>query len=465
MFWKFKKSIRFHLFMLFALVMVAFVLTLVLLNATFLEQYYVIKNEGLFKNVATQVLSALNEPNPQSILADLDRSEGISIFIADQKYTLKYASQKQREKLPREIVEFIKEQKPDSRAAYAVVEKPNAEPKLLYVARHQKDYMVLTKPMKGIRESVTIADEFFLFGGIFALIVGSLSMLGFSKSLTKPIVEMSAVAHDMAELKFERKVVVKTQDELGVLAQSLNTVSDRLKASIENLKGDIEFQKMLSRDLSHEMRTPIGVIKGYAEGLKFGVADETHMRQKYLDTIISECDRMDHMVKELLDLSKLEAKDFVLTDVVAFRLSSLCETVRERFAPIISEHQINFSVECDSSICISANYSLLERLLSNLLSNAIKYNNEKKIVRLSVREYHNQVEIVVFNTSEDIEEVELAKIFDTFYKIDKARSRKAGGHGLGLSIVSSIAHHHGGTVIARKRMDGIEFVLSLPCVQ
>ena len=464
-----KKSIRFNLFVIFAVMMVAFVVCGILLNVFMLEKYYILKNKAIFNSVSAEVVTALsNGDDVQRIIEEIDRSDGISVTIANRNMINEHTSfpqKKDNNHLPKEIEELIKGSNKNIKKspAYSTIEKQDAlQPKLAYVIMTDGDqYVVLTKPMKGIRESVVMANQFYVMAGAVALLFGSLFMFRFSNKVTKPIIEMSEVAQDISELKFGRKLRVKSDDELSILARSINTLSDKLEASIEGLKSDIEFQKSLSRNMSHELKTPIGVIKGYAEGILFGVADNPEMLEKYLKTITGECDRMDELVKEMLILSRLSAKDYALSDVTEFDSKSVVGDILERFESHIKNGGINFVVDCCHNIKITANYDLLLRAISNLISNAFKYCDENKYVRLDISE-GDQVEIRVFNTCTGIPKNEQSKIFDEFYKIDKSRSREGGGHGLGLSIVKSIAFLHKGNIEVHNTKGGVEFILTLP---
>lgn len=309
-----------------------------------------------------------------------------------------------------------------------------------------------------------IANQFYVIAGVIAFVFGSLFMLRFSYKVTHPIIEMSETARDISELKFGRKLTVRSKDELSVLAQSINTLSDKLETSIESLKGDIEFQRSLSRNMSHELKTPIGVIKGYAEGLLFGVADNAEMKERYLKTITTECDRMDSLVKEMLTLSRISAKNYVLCDIEDFQVSETVSEVIQIFDNQIKERDINFVADFDKSTKIHANYSLFLRAVSNLVSNAIKYCDENKYVRVNINNEEANTQICVFNTCAGIPEEEQGKIFDEFYKIDKSRSREDSGHGLGLPIVRTIANLHGGSVRVRNIKGGVEFILTIPSV-
>jgi two-component system sensor histidine kinase VanS len=289
-----------------------------------------------------------------------------------------------------------------------------------------------------------------------------LSCFALPTGVTQPVIEMSRIANSISKLDFEKKVSFQSEDELGTLAASINMLSDRLRASIDDLKKDIEFQKTLSRNLSHELKTPIGVIKGYAEGLKYGLADTEEKKENYLGVMIGECDRMDELVKEILLLSRLSAKDFVLKDKTEFTAGSIFSAINERFAYELEGEQIKFLCDIKNPAVIYGNYDLIFHAVTNLFSNAVKYNDDRRQIELSASETDSETVIRIFNTCAGIPEGELLKIFDEFYKIDPSRSREEKGHGLGLSIVRSVAVLHGGCVSARNKDDGVEFELIFP---
>lgn len=465
-----KKSIRSNMFVFFIIFMVAFMLTSVFLNVFLLEKYHIFKSKDTFSTVVKEVEAALSQNDKiQQKLEVIDRTEGVSISVADKNYTILFTSFPQKKgdsnRLPKEIEKLIEGTNKNIKKtpAYSAIEKNNEQTKLAYIIEASDGkYIVITKPMKGIHESVGISNQFYIIVGIFALFVGSFFMFKFSNKVTKPIIEMSKIAENISNLNFDKKIEAKTDDEIGVLASSINTVSDKLKVSIEGLRNDIEFQKALSRNMFHELKTPIGVIKGYAEGLAFGVADNPEMREKYVGIIVNECDRMNNLVIDMLELSKLEAKDYSMQNLVEFELGKLLGSIKECYEHTITEQNIKFLFEYNSEIHIRANYELLERSVRNLVSNAIKYNDENKYIRLSARENTESVQISVFNTCKGIPQNEIGKIFDVFYKIDKARTRESGGHGLGLSIVKSIIELHHGSISVENKKGGVEFIIKLP---
>ena len=467
-----KLSITKKLFLLFVSLMLVFIICGLLINSFFLEEYYIYSNRGLFEIEYTKVSANLDLDSDSflSFIEDIDRNEGIAVTVTDKMLLVKYASnegkrQQNAEKLPKEVEALITSRSNELNRGmiYAVTESSNSQTaRLVYIKKERNDTIViLSKPLKGIRESAEISNHFYMLEGFFILIIGSGAMLLFSKRVTKPIIQMSNVAVGISNLNFDEKVGTKSKDEIGTLGLSINAISDKLKISIDGLKRDIEHQKELARNTSHELKTPIGVIKGYTEGLLFDIVQDKETRKEYLQTIISECDRMDKMVNELLDLSVLQTKSLEPEQITRFSVADLLGSVLERFEPFLKERQITCHTQIQKDVYLEGNYELLERAIGNIIFNAIKFNDDNNYIKITGEVNENKKVIKIFNTGAPIPEHDLETIFEVFYKVDKARSRKAPGHGLGLAIVKSIIDLHGGKVFACNKKGGVEFTIIL----
>lgn len=461
-----KKSIRRNFFVFFVIFMGIFMLSSVCLNILFLEKFYVIKNKDLLSVQALEIQQyiMIQDGNFQKKIEAIDRTEGISVSIADEDYKVlmtSYPMKRDNNKIPKEIEQLI--ERNNKIEIYDVVEKSNETKKIVYITQAKNgNFIILTKQMKGIEESAIISNQFNIIIGIALLAFGSIFMIRFSNKITQPIIKMSHIAESISNLEFDERVDITNQDEIGVLAKSINILSDKLKMSLNRMKNDIEFQKTLSRNMAHELKTPIGVIKGYAEGLAYGVATSPEMHRQYIHTIVDECDRMDNLVMEMLELSKLEAENYVLDNVEIFAFHKLIESIKIRFSCEFIDQNIRFIYEESCDVQMKANYELLERAISNLVSNAIRYNDENKYIRIFAKEKQAEIQITVYNTCKGIDSKEIQRIFDPFYKVDKARSRSNDGHGLGLSIVKSIVELHQGTMTVENIKGGIEFSICLP---
>ena len=290
-------------------------------------------------------------------------------------------------------------------------------------------------------------------GGIFIVI--------FSKKITRPIIEMSNVAEGISNLDFNKHVIYYSQDELGSLGKSINKMSEKLNANMGALRKDVSRRKQLVRNISHELKTPIGIIKGYAEGLKYGVADDKEKVQKYCQVIAEECNRMDKMVGELLNLSMLESGGVEL-NILRFNIEELVKKLVNRFEPLIIKEGITLDLDIQEDLVVFADYEYLGRALNNYITNAINHIGGMKIIRVIIKKEVDVIRISVFNTGKHISEEDLINIWDAFYKVDKARTRQYGGHGVGLSIVKLIVELHKGRVGVENVKEGVLFFIDIP---
>ena len=242
------------------------------------------------------------------------------------------------------------------------------------------------------------------------------------------------------------------EDEIGVLGANFNTMSERLEHTISELKNvnfelqrDIEQKEKLETmrtefigNVSHELKTPIALIQGYAEGLKEGISDDPESRAFYCDVIIDEAGKMNQMVKNLLTLSQLEEGDEVM--FARFNVVDLIRGVIQSNEILLQQKEVQLQFRQDQPVYVWADEFKVEQVLRNYLSNALNHVEGERVidVRLQVDEIREIVRITVFNTGKPIPEEELEHIWQKFYKVDKARTREYGGNGIGLSIVKAI---------------------------
>ncbi len=454
----------------------AFLLALVLggvaLNAVYLLRFYIAQNRPVFTATADRIaLQHATDPQGVSDLIDgIDRLDGIACTLVGPDLSIVASSYPPKttrtEKLAAEIAQIIQNNGAalSGRAIYRVVDRADQASKLVYIRKlDDGSFLVLTRAIKGIRESVAIANRFYAFSGLVLLVAGGIFIFFYAKRTTKPIVAMSEAAEGIARLDFSRRVGTDAQDEIGTLGRSIDLISERLSGSLEELREDVERRKQLVRNISHDLKTPIGVIKGYAEGLRFGVADDDEKRDRYCEVIAAECDRMDDMVRELLDLSMLENGGRE-ADRTRFDLAELVRRVASRFESSAKEKGAVLEADGPVPVPVDADETLVERAVVNFVTNAIHHvEGEQRLIRVSASARPaGGARVTVSNTGAPIPPGELDRVWDLFHKGDRARSRAYGGHGLGLSIVKRIADLHGGTVGVENVDEGVRFFLDLP---
>ena len=313
---------------------------------------------------------------------------------------------------------------------------------------------ILRSPMESIRESVTLSNEFLIYITLIMAVLGSLFVWYFTRRITNPLLELTRLSERMAHLDFEAKYKSGGQNEVGVLGANFNAMSEKLESTISELKNaNYELQKDIERkekidsmrtefigNVSHELKTPIALIQGYAEGLKEGVSADAESREYYCDVILDEANKMNQLVKSLLTLNQLEFGEeeiaferFNIVEVIVGVLESNDILIQQKEAKV----QVNVA---DEAIYVWADEYRVEQVIQNYLSNALNHLEGDRVIdiRISVNPETDKVQISVFNTGKQIPKEDIEHIWSKFYKVDKARTREYGGHGIGLSIVKAI---------------------------
>ncbi len=313
--------------------------------------------------------------------------------------------------------------------------------------------IVIRTPIESIRDSVQISNRFLSYVGIILIAIGVIIANVLAKNITGPIKELASISEKMAGLDFDVKYDDRGRaDEMAVLGHSINVMSRNMERTISELKtANNELQSDLTRkteqeemrrdflsNVSHELKTPIALIQGYAEGLKDCVNDDADSRDYYCDVIIDEASKMNTLVQQLLKLNQLENNQSQI-DFERFDLVELVKSCIQAVDILLRQNEIRLKfTSADSAYVWSDSYGI-EMVVSNYLSNAIHYAAGEKVIEVSLEEREDVIRIQIFNTGDPISEEELDKIWNKFYKIDKARTREYGGTGIGLSVVKAVA--------------------------
>lgn len=230
----------------------------------------------------------------------------------------------------------------------------------------------------------------------------------------------------------------------------------RLTTALDYAKEAEENRRVMVSNIAHELKTPLAVVHGYAEGLRDHIAEDK--REKYLDTILSETERMDGMVHDMLDLSRLEAGKVKLSRD-EFSLTALTRSIFDRLSPLAEAKGLQVSFDADGDCTVIADEARIGQVVTNFASNAVKYTPESGEIRVKIKKAGGKTRFSIENTAVHFTDEELAKVWDTFYRGDK--SRHSEGTGLGLAIAKNIVELHGGTVSVRNTDTGVEFGFEL----
>ncbi|HWP97287.1 MAG TPA: HAMP domain-containing sensor histidine kinase [Syntrophomonadaceae bacterium] len=484
-----KRSIRYRLFASISLLIGFFVLCAWMLNTFYLGSFYRAQKTTFLMNTATEI-NQLYKGSSEDInqeLESLERNSGVNILIEDGSLSIKYATTPRFQQGPRRKADVLLILSPQqasalqqngsflitTRDAFLDTDFLN----LVFVLNNQ-DYLILSTPLLAIQQNAAIANQFFLYTGLLTLIIGLLLAFLFSRSFTRPILELNDITQRMTSLDFSKKYQGKNADEIGDLGQNINSLSDQLYKSITELqeanqvlKEDIEKERRIDEmrkefvsSVSHELKTPIALIQGYAEGLKVNIMEDEENKNFYCDVIMDEAGKMNKLVRDLLDLSHIESGQFRLEKDV-FDLSALIDRIMAKFDPVFKQKDVHLEVEKDNRLLVYADRIRSEQVLVNYLNNAVNHLDEARLLKITVTRCTQKAHISVFNSGNPIPEDALDKLFTSFYKVDKARTRSYGGTGLGLSVVRAIQELDGNALGVFNRENGVEFWFELDQMQ
>lgn len=321
----------------------------------------------------------------------------------------------------------------------------------------------LSLPLSEVEAQVGHIYKMVLTGGgvalVFVMVIGFLV----SRGIIGPLTEMTAVAKAITHGDFSRRLSLQGDDELVVLARSLNRMSDELQQKIKHLQEADRLKTELVANVSHELKTPLTSIMGFIETLQDGAIEDADNSRRFLSIIDRHAKRLSVTVNDLLQLSELEGGRYKL-NLETLDLNDLINDVATGFLSATGQRRQQMEVQCQGEpVIIRADRVRMEQAISNVIDNAIKYTPDGGKVIVTVRKRPEGVDITVSDTGIGIPPEHLAHVFNRFYRVDKARSRKAGGSGLGLAIVKHTMLLHGGAVsIDSEHGKGTRITLKLP---
>ena len=460
-------------------------------NNTFLETYYTYNKEQELLRGFEKVQQACEDDSMDSSNFDITfeticANGNINILIIDENGFLVKSSYSNVQRFQMQIEDMIYG---SDRGKITVLSRGDD-----YVLQRQTDkrlqsdflvlfgtledgsYVYMRTALESIRESATITNQFFIIVSGASIIISIFLIVFLSRSISKPIRTLSGISRQMTGLDFDAKYrsdpyISREIDELG---QSMNGLSLTLEQTISELKSanvrlqqDIakreqidEMRKDFLSNVSHELKTPLALIQGYAEGLKECVNDDEESRTFYCDVIMDESDKMNRMVKQLLTLNQLEFGNEPV-EMIRFDIVELIRGVIQSSSLIAAQKGVDICFADMEPVYVWGEEFKVEEVITNYLTNALNHAEGEKRIDIRLTPGEHVVRVSVFNTGVPIPEEDLDKIWIKFYKVDKARTREYGGSGIGLSIVKAImdSFHQKCGVINHE--DGVEFWMEL----
>ena len=308
-------------------------------------------------------------------------------------------------------------------------------------------------PLSQVQLEIRIIYRVVLFGAFAAVVIALFVAYFVSRSITFPIRQMIQTARQIAKGDFGRRVRIKSKGELGELAESLNTMADELQQKMENLKRLDRVRTDFVANVSHELKTPLTLIKGYIETLEDRAMDDKKAATKFISIIKEHSGRLGYMIDDLLSLSELElSRDCV--NRTELDLKEVVDEISLGFGCALAVKKQSLTVRTQGDdFSIQADRNKIEQVFANLIDNAIKYTKESGRIEISLCEQEQAVCVAVQDNGIGIPKEHRDRVFERFYRVDKARSRELGGTGLGLSIVKHIVLAHNGKIAIESELN------------
>ena len=473
---RFRQSIRFKIaIVVFIVTLITIVISWTLSNR-FIDQFYITHTKNMLVQTYNSCNNFINDDESilliknneiESLYGYIENPSGASVFIIDPKDFDIFSSVKMNEKSTLELKSLI-----DSYDVDSLKYKPKryiiVQNKVEYGSGNEKqtgtyydliglldnDYVVVLRTsVDSITESIDFASRMFTSISFALLVFELLVVLIISNIFSRPIIEMNRVARRMANMDFSAKVEIKSRDEIGELGESMNNLSSTLELSIKDLKNanielsnDIRKKEQIEEmrsdflsHVSHELKTPLAIIQGYAEGLKSGVATEPEDIAYYCDVISDEASKMNELVMKLIDLNQLETGDDI--SIERFDITKLIRVIIKNSSVLVQDN-VNIIFNEINEHYVWADSFMIEEVITNYLTNAIHYVKDDGEIKVWIDDKGDVLRVNVYNDGNNIADEDLEKLFIKFYKTDAARTRSYGGSGIGLSIVAAIMKAH-----------------------
>ncbi|NFD84732.1 HAMP domain-containing histidine kinase [Clostridium botulinum] len=472
---KLKESIVYKLFLVTTLLLVLSSICTYSIIYMLLPNYYHKYKKMTIENQLDSIVDnvpKLDINNIEEYLGQISFNNNANIVVTDEYGNVIYFTnvlQKGLVTIPKkeDLSHFKNIEKTNTRSVYTSYRK------IKFYNSEEKYNLYLTAPLQPVSEASKVLFLLIPYIGLVVILISVIGGLIYSKVISKPLISMNKVAKEMAKLDFTKKCTVKGEDEIGELSQSLNDLSNNLRISMEELQraneqllDDIAKEREIEKKrrefiatISHELKTPITILKGQIEGMlsNIGIYKD---RDKYLKRNLEVLNDMEYMVKETLEISKLESQGFKPRKEQV-SLSKIVEECIYNISFIAKRKNIFIDKNINEDLFVHGDSKLLKKVVNNIITNAINHSPESEKVYANLHEEKDEIVLKVENTGIYIEENELKEIFKPFYRIEKSRNRKSGGSGLGLYIVKMILDAHNGKYSISNNEKGVEFKLCL----
>ncbi len=482
-----KYSIKRQFAGIFIVLMSSVILLCWLVNTLFLEDYYLNRKTKIIYDAYVSIKAAAESDSYdseefQKKLDQICSSFNMAAFVMDSDSETQYASENGGERLEMRLFGYIFGFPMEN--TYLLQEGEDYQIQRIggkgsgflemYGRLSSGISFIMQTPLESIRESAQMADTFFFYVGLVGAVLGGFIIWIVAGRITRPILELNSISEKMVHLDFDAKYEGKAKTEIGLLGENMNKLSESLEKSISELKTannelkrDIEKKDRVDQmrreflaNVSHELKTPLALIRGYAEGLQEGMGDDPESRDFYCDVIVDEATKMNTLVQKLLTLNQLEFGNDTV-NMERMDITQLITNILQSGILLAKQQDITVEMPKYPPCHVWADEFMVEEVFQNYFSNALHYCAGEKKIRITIEKREQKVRISVFNTGDPIPEESLPYLWDKFYKVDKARTREYGGSGVGLSIVKAVMEALNQNYGVENREDGVLFWFEL----
>lgn len=482
------RSIKKQLSIIYIGMIVLTILACAVANLFFLERYYVANKTKSLENMYEQLSYFLEEDiilsdDSKTILQLMVEKSNISFMIQDEESEIILATTNDMDWLQYQLTgyQFNKNTNMITQLSstddYEIWRSIDVRTGMEYIEMwgyfSTGEAFIVRTPMDSIEESVGLSSKFFLYVGCLLGLFSIIVIRFLAKRITEPVLELAKLSTKMADLDFEAKYTGGGNNEIGVLGASFNAMSYKLEQTISELKiannelqQDLENKEKLEEmrteflsNVSHELKTPIALIQGYSEGLKEGVSDDVESRNFYCEVIMDEAEKMNQLVKSLLELNQLE---FGNGDLVMerFNVVEIIKGILQSLDIMIQQKECKVLLDLEDTVYVWGDQFKIEHVLRNYLTNALNHVDGDNVIQIKIKE-NEKARISVFNTGTPIPEADVDRVWEKFFKVDKARTREYGGNGIGLSVVKAIMESLHQAYGVKNYDNGVEFWFEL----
>lgn len=480
-----KYSMKHQMIVMFVGMTAAIFTMIFVINACLLKPYYIYNKQHEFVGIYEKMQEGLMDGNTdlEAVAFEInDQAErtNISYVISDSVQGKAVSNMQNMDRLQTQLVGQLFAAPADQgkilkqTANYTIVQMKDDFTQTEYITMWGMfpggSMFLMRSPLESIQESVAVSNRFLLIIGVVVLAFGAVAVWFLTKKLTDPLMELAGISNKMADLDFETKYTSGGNNEIGLLGANFNRMSEKLEQTISELKtANNQLQKDIERkdkleemrtellgNVSHELKTPIALIQGYAEGLKDEVNEDAASREFYCDVIIDESQKMNQLVRNLLTLNQMEfgAQEIEFTRV---NLTAVISGVLQSMEIVAQQKEAKIIFDEKTEVYAWADEYKVEQVVRNYISNAFNHLDGENVVEVRILPLNDKVRISVFNTGSSIPEEALPCIWDKFYKVDKAHTREYGGNGIGLSIVKAIMESFRQPYGVKNYDNGVEF--------